>query len=92
MSRLADQAGQAAPSSDFLGGLAIEELRSKLTVSVSGLATKLGCSTDVIYESIANGTYPWTVLHIGRRILLPTAPIIRDLLGREDERATAPDE
>jgi hypothetical protein len=70
---------------DDLGGRAVEELQGKLTVSVRELAPRLGCSTDALYEAIANGTYPWKVLHIGRRILLPTAPIVRDLMGRGDD-------
>lgn len=85
MSPIADEEGRTALTLADLGGHAIEELRRKLVVSVGELAPRLGCSTDVLYEAIANGTYPWPVLRMGRRILLPTAPIVRDLLGRGDE-------
>lgn len=84
---MTDTAGEprAAPTLDDFDGPAVEDLRRKLTVSVRELAPRLGCSTDALYEAIANGTYPWKVLHIGRRILLPTAPIVRDLLGTGED-------
>jgi len=65
--------------------LTIDDLKAKATVSVRELAPLLGCSSDALYESIAAGTCPWRVLRIGRRILLPTAPIVRDLLGGEPQ-------
>ena len=63
--------------------LTLDDLKARVTVSVRELAPLLGCSSDALYESIAAGTCPWRVLRIGRRILLPTAPILRDLLGDE---------
>jgi hypothetical protein len=63
--------------------LTLDDLKTRATVGVRELAPVLGCSSDTLYESIAAGTYPWSVLRIGRRIVLPTAPIVRDLLGGE---------
>jgi hypothetical protein len=61
--------------------LTLDDLKARATVSVRELASLLGCSTDALYESIAAGGCPWPVLRIGRRIVLPAAPIVRDLLG-----------
>jgi predicted DNA-binding transcriptional regulator AlpA len=63
--------------------LTLDDLKTRTTVNVRELASLLGCSKDALYESIAAGACPWPVLRIGRRIVLPAAPIMRDLLGGE---------
>lgn len=46
------------------------------TLSVSEAAALLGISRGAAYESIRTGEFPVEVLRIGRRILVPTAPLL----------------
>lgn len=50
------------------------------TITVQPLAKELGCSPSSIYAAIKDGTFPFPVIRIGERIVIPTAPI-REALG-----------
>jgi len=57
--------------------LTIEELRNRPTITVSEYAATNRVSVDVVYEAAARGELK--VLRIGRRVLLPTAPLLAAL-------------
>jgi excisionase family DNA binding protein len=57
--------------------LTVDELRSRPTITVQEYAALVGVSKDTVYEAAARGEL--RVLRIGKRILLPTAPILVDL-------------
>jgi hypothetical protein len=61
--------------------LCIEDLRCRPAISVRELHTYLkhNVSMDALYEMIARGEAPWPILRIGRRILIPTAPLLASL-------------
>lgn len=50
------------------------------TMPVSTLADLFGVSTWSMYQSIRRGECPVPVVRVGRRIVVPTAPV-RELLG-----------
>ena len=50
------------------------------TITVRPLATILECSPSSIYTAIKDNTFPFPVIRIGERIVIPTAPI-REALG-----------
>jgi len=57
--------------------LTIADLRQRPTITVREYADFVGVSVDVLYEAAARGELK--VLRLGRRVLLPTAPLLRDL-------------
>lgn len=50
------------------------------TITVRPLAPILDCSPSSIYAAIREETFPFPVIRIGERIVIPTAPI-REALG-----------
>lgn len=56
------------------------------TVDVPTAAQLLGCSTSALYEAIRSGDSPVNVLRIGRKIVVPTRPLL-ELLGLAVEDA-----
>lgn len=50
------------------------------TLSMAEACELLGCSTDTGYEMVRAGTFPSRVLRLGRKIRIPTAPLL-DILG-----------
>ena len=59
-------------------------LTVKQTARILKGAGQGGVSSDCLYEAIARGEAPWPILRIGRRILIPVAPLMRSL-GLEPE-------
>lgn len=57
-----------------------------LTITVRPLAKELECSPSSIYSAIKDGTFPFPVIRIGERIVIPTAPI-REALGINEKEA-----
>ena len=66
--------------------LALAELRRRPTITVSEYAAFIGVSRDTAYEAAARGEL--RVLHIGRRVLVPTAPVLA-ALGLADHAGCA---
>jgi excisionase family DNA binding protein len=64
-----------------------DELRSRHTVTIREYAATVGVSPDTAYEAAARGEL--RVLHLGRRVLVPTAPLLVELgyEGAQDEPA-----
>jgi len=56
-----------------------EALRSRATVTVEITSRLLSISTWAAYQSIKAGTFPVPTLAVGRRIIVPTAPLRRAL-------------
>lgn len=56
-------------------------------VPVITYAAAIGVSGDVVYEAIQRGELK--ALHLGRRILLPTAPLIEAAGARSDGHGDA---
>lgn len=54
------------------------------TITVQPVAKILNCSPSSIYASIKDNTFPFPVIRIGERIVIPTAPI-RKALGIEEK-------
>ncbi len=57
--------------------LTVADLRHRPTITVQEYAALVGVSKDTVYEAAARGEL--RVLRIGKRILLPTAPILVEL-------------
>ena len=57
--------------------LSIDDLRRRPTITVQEYAAFIGVSKDTAYEAAARGEL--RVLRLGRRVLIPTATILRDL-------------
>jgi excisionase family DNA binding protein len=57
--------------------LTIDDLRRRPTVTIREYATFVGVSPDCAYEAAARGEL--RVLHLGRRVLVPTAPVLEAL-------------
>lgn len=57
--------------------LTIEEVRRRATISAKETAAFIGVSTDSVYEAAARGELK--VLHLGGRILISTAALLRAL-------------
>ena len=55
----------------------IDELRRRRAISVQEYARLLGVSKDAVYEAAARDQL--RVLRIGKRILIPTAPLLVEL-------------
>jgi excisionase family DNA binding protein len=62
-----------------------DELRSRLTITVEEAAAALGIGRTAAYEAVRRGELE--TLRLGRRVLVPTAPLLR-LLGLEDRPGT----
>lgn len=60
--------------------LTIETVRARPTLSVPDTAAFMGISDDLAYQAIKAGELP--SLHFGRKILVPTAPLLK-ILGLE---------
>ena len=59
------------------------ELRSRNVITVEEAADALQIGRTAAYEAVRHGELP--SLRLGRRILIPTAPLLR-LLGQEGEQ------
>lgn len=57
--------------------LTVDDLRRRPTITVREYAAFVGVSKDTAYEAAARGEL--RVLHIGRRVLVPTAPVLEAL-------------
>ncbi len=57
--------------------------RSSPTMEVPEAAAAIGVSAWAAYRSIREGTFPLPVIRVGRRIVVPRAPLER-LLGISD--------
>ena len=49
------------------------------TLTVPEAAEILGCSASALYEAIRAGDSPVRALHIGRKIVIPTRPLLEQL-------------
>mgnify|MGYP001079574890 CR=1 FL=1 len=69
--------------------LTVDELRRRPTITVREYAAFVGVSKDTAYEAAARGEL--RVLHLGRRVLVPTVPVLEslgiDTSGQESESA-----
>lgn len=54
------------------------------TMSIRDAAPLLGVSASTAYAAVRAGTFPVPVIHIGGRIVVPTAPL-RKLLGIDSD-------
>lgn len=54
------------------------------TVTVPEAANLIGCSSGLLYRQIRAGTSPVRALCLGRRIVIPTMPLL-ELLGVHEE-------
>ena len=61
----------------------IDELRRRHTITVKEYARLMGVSKDAVYEAAARDQL--RVLRIGKRILVPTAPLLVELGYQVDE-------
>lgn len=57
--------------------LTVDDLRRRPTITVREYAAFVGVSKDTAYEAAARGEL--RVLHLGRRVLVPTAPVLEAL-------------
>jgi len=57
--------------------LTVDELRRRPTVTIREYAAFIGVSSDTAYDSAARGEL--RVLRLGRRVLVPTAPVLEAL-------------
>ena len=57
--------------------LTVDDLRRRPTVTIREYAAFIGVSPDCAYEAAARGEL--RVLHLGRRVLVPTAPVLAEL-------------
>jgi excisionase family DNA binding protein len=57
--------------------LTIDDLRRRPTITVQEYARFVGVSKDTVYEAASRGEL--RVLHLGRRVLVPTAPVLAEL-------------
>jgi excisionase family DNA binding protein len=57
--------------------LTVGDLRRRPTITVQEYARFVGVSRDTVYEAAARGEL--RVLRLGRRVLVPTAPILEAL-------------
>ncbi len=66
-----------------------EEVRALgVQTDVETAGSIFGLSRTQAYAAVKKGVFPVGVIRIGRRYLVPTAPILR-LLGLEPDRPTA---
>lgn len=57
--------------------LTVDVLRRRPTITVQEYAAFIGVSKDTAYEAAARGEL--RVLHLGRRVLVPTLPLLVEL-------------
>jgi len=57
--------------------LTVDDLRRRPTITVRQYAAFVGVSKDTAYEAAQRGEL--RVLHLGRRVLVPTAPVLESL-------------
>ena len=57
--------------------LTVDDLRRRPTITVREYAAFIGVSKDTVYEAAARGEL--RVLHLGRRVLVPTVPVLEAL-------------
>ena len=57
--------------------LTVDELRRRPTITIPEYAAFVGVSRDTAYEAAQKGQL--RVLHLGRRLLVPTAPVLESL-------------
>lgn len=55
-----------------------------VSTTVRPVAKILNCSPSSIYAAIKDGSFPFPVIRIGERIVIPTAPI-RKALGIDEK-------
>ncbi len=53
---------------------------STATLSVPDAGRMLGLSRNLAYKAAADGSFPVTVIRVGKRLVVPRAPLLR-LLG-----------
>jgi hypothetical protein len=58
----------------------IPDPRTHPTLNVAEAAPLIGCSSWAVYEAIKRGDFPVEVLRVGRKIRVPTRPLL-DRLG-----------
>ena len=63
--------------------LSVEDLGGRPTITVAEYAVLVGVSRDCAYEAIQRGEVP--ALRIGRRVVIPTVVVLRQLGLLEDE-------
>ena len=63
-----------------MGTLTIDTVRERPTLSADETADFLHISSDLVYDGIHRGEIP--SLKLGRKLLIPTAPLL-ELLGIE---------
>ena len=57
--------------------LTVDDLRQRPTITVQEYAAFIGVSKDTVYEAAARGEL--AVVRLGRRVLIPTAPVLLSL-------------
>jgi len=57
--------------------LTVDDLRHRPTITCREYAAFVGVSADTVYEAAARGEL--RVLRLGRRVLVPTAPLLAQL-------------
>jgi excisionase family DNA binding protein len=57
--------------------LSVDDLRRRPTITIREYAAFIGVSKDTAYEAAARGEL--RVLHLGRRVIVPTAPVLESL-------------
>lgn len=62
----------------------------KPTITASAVAPFVGMSKSAVYAAIRDDKFPFPVLRIGGRIVIPTAPI-RDALGIDQDTDNTPE-
>jgi excisionase family DNA binding protein len=60
--------------------LTVDDVRPLATLNAQQAASVLGCSDDAVYDAIKRGEIP--SLRLGRKILVPVAPLLA-MLGQE---------
>jgi hypothetical protein len=65
--------------SDIDGPVRLPDPTQQPTVGVDEAAALLSCSTWAAYEAIRRGDFPVPVLKVGRKIRIPTMPLLRQL-------------
>lgn len=61
----------------------LDAIRSRPTVTVAAACRALSVSSWAGYQAIKRGTFPVPTISVGRRIVVPTAPL-RRALGLEE--------
>ena len=56
------------------------ELAGRLTLTVPEAADVLGVDADAAYRAVQRGEFPVPVIRVGRRLVVPAAPL-RTVLG-----------